>query len=302
MASAVPDRWYAGSRRSSRATSVQARRNASGKLALALAITAAITPARVQAYPDLLLSAWPDGFYCQLDANNFFPTIYVIFSNWSGEATRVAFGAALSPNSGYAVYYTESAFNVTGDMNSGFIVDLGSCFQGSATVMQFYLVPTGEFGECPSFQVTPHPSYGGIRYFDCSDAPHRAERSTGMRLNPPGTCEVASAPYDPYPADGATNVPVSISLEWSFDEPQCGVTSGREDNIYFGTVPNPPFLDIWGDEPYPLQPLQPSTTYYWKVRTRAYGLIGTSPVWSFTTASPVATKRTTWGTIRALYR
>ena len=273
------------------------------KLALmVLALTVAITPSRVGAHPNLLLSRYPDAFYCDLDANNFTPRIYVIWSNWSGEARKLAFGAALSPNSGYTAYYVGSSFNVTGDMDSGFIVDLGSCFQGSATVMEFLLVLTGDFGECPSFQLTPHPSYGGIRYFDCDEVPHRAERSTGMRLNPPGTCEVASAPYDPYPADGATNVPVSISLEWSFDEPQCGDISGREDNIYFGTLPNPPFLDIWYDEPYPLGPLQPSTTYYWKVRTRAYGLMGTSPVWSFTTSSTVATKRTTWGSIRALYR
>ena len=280
------------------------------KLALmVLALAVAITPSRAAVHPTLLLSTDPDFFYCQLNAGNVTPTIYVIWSNWSGEATRVAFGAALSPGSGYTAYYTGSSFDVTGDMDSGFIVDLGSCLQGSANVMAFFLAPTSAVGNwtsavgnCPTFQLTPHPSYAGIRYFDCDDVPHRAERSTGMRLKLTGTCDVASAPYDPYPADGATDVPVSINLEWSFDVPQCGDISGREDYIYFGTSPNPPFLDIWGGEPYPLQPLQPSTTYYWKVRTRAYGLLGTSPVWNFTTTSTVATKQTTWGAIKALYR
>ena len=273
------------------------------KLALmVLALTVVITPSRAGAYPDLLLSRYPDSFYCELAPNNPVATIYVILSNWSGEAKGLAFGAALSPNSGYAAFYSGSSFNVSGDMDSGFIVDLGSCFQGSATVMEFVVIQGSASGACPTFQLTPHPSYGGVRYFDCGNVPRRAERSTGMRLNSTGTCEVASAPYDPFPADGATKVPASISLEWSFDEPQCGDISGREDTIYFGTVPNPPFLDIWGDEPYPLQSLQPATTYYWKVRTRAYGLFGTSPVWSFTTSSAVATKRTTWGAIKALYR
>ena len=269
---------------------------------LALTLTVVLTTPLARAHPDLLLSTSPNAFYCQLDASNVTPTIYVTFSNWSGEATRLAFGAALSPNSGYTAYYVGSSFTVTGNMDSGFVVDFGSCFQGSSTVMEFLLLPTSAFGNCPTFQLTPHPSYGGIRYFDCDDVPHRVERSTGMRLNPSGTCFVSSAPYDPYPADGATNVPLTLSLEWSFDEPQCGDISGREDNIYFGTSPNPPFLDIWGGEPYPLQPLQPSTTYYWKVRTRAYGLIGTSPVWSFTTISTVPAKQTTWGAVKALYR
>lgn len=269
---------------------------------MVLALTIAITPLRADAHPQLLLSTDPGAFYCELGATNFSPTIYVILSNWSGEAKRLAFGAALSPNSGYTVYHAGSSFSMTGDMDSGFIVDLGSCYQGSASVMAFSLILTSEFGNCPSFQLTPHPSYGGIRYFDCDETPRRAERSTGMRLNPAGTCSVASAPYDPYPPNGATDVPLSISLEWSFDLPRCGDISGREDNIYFGTQPDPPFLDIWGGEPYPMQALQPSTTYYWKVRTRAYGLMGASPIWSFTTTSTVATKQTTWGAIKALYR
>ena len=120
------------------------------KLALmVLALTVAITPSGVGAHPDLLLSTYPDAFYCRLGANNFTPEIYVIWSNWSGEATRLAFGAALSPNSGYTAYYAGSSFNVTGDMDSGFIVDMGSCFQGSAVVMHFRLFLTSEFGACP---------------------------------------------------------------------------------------------------------------------------------------------------------
>ena len=268
----------------------------------ALALAVAMTPSRTEAHPRLLLSADNNAFYCELGAGNYPSVIYVILSNWSGEVTGLAFGAALSPNSGYEAYYTPLSFDVTGDMDSGFIVDMGSCFEGSAPVLAFYIFPTAAAGSCPTFQLTPHPSYGGIRYFDCDSAPHRAERSTGMRLNSAGTCSVVSVPYDPYPANGATGVPLSMSLEWSFDEPQCGEISGREDHIYFGTQPDPPFLDIWGGEPYTLQELQPSTTYYWKVFTRAYGLMGTSPIWTFTTTSTVTTKQATWGAIKALYR
>jgi hypothetical protein len=277
-----------------------------GAATVALAFAVALLPSRGNARPDLLLSTYPDAFYCSLGPGDYTPTIYVIWSNWSGAAKSVAFGAALSPNSGYSIaYYGSSTYTLTGDPASGFVVDFGSCHQGSAVLMQFVLVPTSPNSICPSFQLTPHPSYGGIRYAGCDGILRRAERSTGMLLaplSPGGTCPVSSVPYDPYPTNGATNVSVSMSLEWSFDEPQCGDISGREDDVYFGTTPTPPFLEIWGDEPYPLKPLQPSTTYYWQVRTRAYGLFGVSPVWSFTTTATVATRPTTWGAVKALYR
>jgi hypothetical protein len=271
-------------------------------ISILIAIFLFLAPCRVGAYPSLLLSTYPDAFSCRL--NPFVVTeVYVIFSNWSGEARQLAFGAEVLPNSGYIAVYGGSTFNVTGDMESGFVVDLGSCFQGSATVMKFVLIPTALPTSCPAFRLTAHPSYGGIRYLDCNNVPHRAERSIGMSPEPNGDCAVTSVPYDPFPENGATDVPSSTNLEWSFDLPQCGDISGREDRIYFGTTPNPPLVEYWGGDPYPIGPLQPSTTYYWQIRTRAYGLYGESPVWSFTTtSSPVATKSSTWGSIKALYR
>jgi hypothetical protein len=275
-----------------------------------VSVTAALAmlPSRGVAYPDLLLSTYPDAFYCSLAPGNYTPTVYVIWSNWSGDARSVAFGAAVSPNSGYSIYYPgSSSYSVTGDPASGFVVDFNSCLHGSAMIMAFTLAPTSIGGTCPTFQLTPHPLYGGIRYTDCNGGQRRVERSTGMLLNSLSsnvTCPTpSSVPYDPFPANGAVNVPVSLSLEWSFDEPQCGDISGREDDIFLGTTPTPPYLDIWGGDPYPLSALQPATTYYWQVRTRAYGLYGTSPVWSFTTVTdPIATRPSTWGAIKALYR
>jgi hypothetical protein len=44
--------------------------------------------------------------------------------------------------------------------------------------------------------------------------------------------------------------------------------------------------------------LQPGTTYYWRIAAGTH----TSPVWSFTTDTPVGVEATTWGQVRSFYR
>jgi hypothetical protein len=175
-------------------------------ISLAIASAALLAPGHVCAHPSLLLSGSPDAFYC--DLNPYVVTqVHVIWSNWSGEATQLAFGAEVLPGSGYIVEYAGSPIQCHGDMNSGFVVDLGSCFQGSVAVMTFVLIPISPPMSCPAFRLTPHPSYGGIRYLDCNQVPHRAERSIGMSPTPYAQCATTSAPYDPFPPNGATGIP-----------------------------------------------------------------------------------------------
>ena len=266
-----------------------------------LAVVLPLLPCRAGASPQLLLSMSPDSYECALGSQDF-ATVHVIWSNYGGQSTSVSFGAALSPNSGYAFAYSGSAFNVTGDPESGFIVNFGSCLEGSVNVMSFFLYRTSSGTACSSFHLTPYSTYESPRYTDCDNVQHIADRTVGLSLNSNGACTNASAPHAPYPPDGATDVPLLTTLEWSFDLPQCGDISGREDEIYFGTTAEPPLIELWGGPSYPLAALQPSTTYYWKIHTRAYGLSGTSPVWSFTTTITVSTHQSTWGAIKALYR
>ncbi|HEX6791908.1 MAG TPA: hypothetical protein VF247_11410, partial [Candidatus Krumholzibacteria bacterium] len=72
--------------------------------------------------------------------------------------------------------------------------------------------------------------------------------------------------------------------------------------LFFGTSPDPPELGYGTVSPSPIGPLQPETTYYWRILARRFCLSGASPVWSFTTGKGVATKQSTWGGIKALYR
>jgi phosphatidylserine/phosphatidylglycerophosphate/cardiolipin synthase-like enzyme len=98
------------------------------------------------------------------------------------------------------------------------------------------------------------------------------------------------APAPVAPASGATNVATSgVVLQWN-----AGLWAHIYD-IYFGTTPNPPLL-VANRELGPSQfstdyrryaidtPLQPGTTYYWKIVSKTMANVTASgPVWSFTT-------------------
>jgi phosphatidylserine/phosphatidylglycerophosphate/cardiolipin synthase-like enzyme len=110
---------------------------------------------------------------------------------------------------------------------------------------------------------------------------------------------VETGPFVPQPPDRPVHVapadvtvgasPTGVQLEWS------GGYWGQYYDIYFGTTPDPPLFAenrFLGPNPasnpthtFPLPPLTPGTTYYWKVRGKtAADVSRTSAVWSFTTA------------------
>jgi regulation of enolase protein 1 (concanavalin A-like superfamily) len=97
------------------------------------------------------------------------------------------------------------------------------------------------------------------------------------------------------PANGATGIGTSgLTLQWN-----AGLW-GHLYDIYFGTTPNPPLLVANRElgpsqfstdyRRYPIDaPLQPGTTYYWKVVSKTMAHVAESgPVWSFTTAGTPA--------------
>ncbi|MGA2115135.1 MAG: S8 family serine peptidase [Bryobacteraceae bacterium] len=79
------------------------------------------------------------------------------------------------------------------------------------------------------------------------------------------------------PGNQATEVPVSVQLEWN------GARYATSYDVYFGIAPTPPF---WGNTPSfscVTSGLAPGTTYDWKiVANTSTGPIA-SPTWSFTT-------------------
>ncbi len=89
-------------------------------------------------------------------------------------------------------------------------------------------------------------------------------------------------PHNPYPEDGAGNIPSNITLSWSCSDPD-GDTLKYD--LYFGTDPNPPLVkkDLTESE-YNPGTLDVGTTYYWKVVAKdSKGAVVEGPVWSFTT-------------------
>ena len=94
------------------------------------------------------------------------------------------------------------------------------------------------------------------------------------------------APVSPSPANNSVIQGTSATLTW-----EGGFWAWKYD-IFFGTTPNPPLLASNVNTGFPgptletftLPPLDPGTTYFWRIvgRTEA-NLTASSPVWSFTT-------------------
>ncbi|MBE0638640.1 MAG: T9SS type A sorting domain-containing protein [Bacteroidales bacterium] len=91
-----------------------------------------------------------------------------------------------------------------------------------------------------------------------------------------GVPECAS---NPNPADEAVNVPMNTTLTWvSLDATLF--------DVYFGVVPNPPFVETATIPSYS-PTMMPNTTYYWKIVPKnSNGQATNCPVWSFTTSGP----------------
>jgi hypothetical protein len=89
-------------------------------------------------------------------------------------------------------------------------------------------------------------------------------------------------PTNPYPEDGASGIPLSVTLQWTFE------SSGADNityDIYFGVEEDPPRVaENIADTSYDPGPLDSDTVYFWKVVAKdAEGNTIEGPVWSFMT-------------------
>ncbi|PNR97229.1 hypothetical protein [Petrotoga sp. 9PWA.NaAc.5.4] len=94
--------------------------------------------------------------------------------------------------------------------------------------------------------------------------------------NPP------NKPSNPYPVNGASNIPVNVTLQWQASDPD-GDTLKYD--LYFGEQSNPPlFKSNLTSKSYGPLELENDKTYYWKVVAKdPNGKTATGPVWSFST-------------------
>jgi len=90
-------------------------------------------------------------------------------------------------------------------------------------------------------------------------------------------------PSAPYPANGATNVALTVDLSWTGGDPNQGDIVTYD--VYFGTSSNPPrVVNNQSGTTYDPGTLAYVTTYHWKiVAWDNHGASTVGPSWSFTT-------------------
>lgn len=199
-----------------------------------------------------------------------------------------------------------TGFLSVGDVETGIQIALGACLTENTAVLKLQcLVATSE---CCELRVLPHPSAvtGEVEIYECNFDFVTCRTAPAFVTTGVTDCNYSPPPFPLYPVDGATNVPLPVSLSWDVDAPHVCTPMPLGifwSNVYFGTDPDPPlvaeFIDPRSFDP---GPLDPATMYYWKVDVMNYGYWGRGAVWSFTTENATPAESKTWGAVKALYR
>ncbi len=139
---------------------------------------------------------------------------------------------------------------------------------------------------------------GGNTPYDCSCSMH--------------SCMTGYPPYDLYPPNGATNVPLDVVLTWNDpnDWPEPPYFQGGC-YVYMNSRPECEGGGRWDgscDESFAPNFLEPGRTYYWYAAWWLpgptgcnYGFSGRSPLYSFTTEGTLPVTPTTWGRVKVMY-
>ncbi len=206
----------------------------------------------------------------------------------------------------------------TGDRATGIEVDLGECSTvGEVTIGQIVVsVAPDEVGPCTSWSFNEEVS----EVQDCEGLWRPAENSEQFEVSTSlaGTCGLCGLsccpnglpPYDLYPPDGATDVPLDATLSWTlnnyYDDPP---TSGCYIKISTERCGTDDMITVPCEAKF-FAPdfLQAGTTYYWQPGAYMFpsgcnnGFAALAPIHSFTTEGPTAAESRTWGWVKALYR
>jgi len=195
-----------------------------------------------------------------------------------------------------------------GSPETGVTILLIGCKTSSLRLCTLTFQSTG-LTTCYPLLFVPDPQVqsGQLEEVDCSSHVVPLYAHNAM-IAPAGTgysCAAPPPPTNPSPVDGATDQPLSPTLDWDWEPAPLGCGLG-ECLMYarFGTD-----LVHWQYccEQYPplvVGPLEPNTTYYWQVVHGAgdWGVSNIGPLWSFTTTDGVGVETSTWGRIKALYQ
>lgn len=205
----------------------------------------------------------------------------------------------------------------TGDRLTGIEIDMGGCVgPGSVSLGTMFLEITPE----DSVSCTDWEILAGCEVQDCDGVWRPAtpvQHQVGT--DPQGCidccwqcCYGSLSPYNLYPRDGASGVPLTAQFSWETmidvtSNPPfsgCSVTISTDPTCGSGTV----YPVDCSTAKFSPDFLEPGTTYYWRVSWFIQdggcsdGLWGYSPWHSFTTGGPSPAESKTWGSVKALYR
>lgn len=222
------------------------------------------------------------------------------------------------PDPPFGTFQGESwNFPFTGDRVNGMEMTLGCTGAGTVTLgTLFVLLGPGENVPCTEWRVD-----ADCEADDCSGNAvlTTVSPSTFTSVADPFTCNTCFQycenlpPFNLYPPDGATSVPLNVELSWEgpiFNSPDPALECGIAIYTDAGCSGGQGFL-VPCDAPRIVLSLLPSTTYYWRASWRIMfgsgcssgtGDAGVSEVHSFTTEGPIAHEPITWGRVKAMYR
>ena len=257
------------------------------------------------------------GVYAEPDVNVTCNTIYraspadvyiIVTGDWRG----ARFSIPPTDTSVIALEFCPlNGTTATGNFDQGFDLTFPACTSDYQVVARLTVIGVGPL--CSEFALSPHPSAttGSVELTDCAGHTVAATWTPKILLvdlygdHCYDVTRISPPPRNPFPADGAIDAPLSMTVSWTLDLPVggCGLLGVQHGSLYLGTSVPPPLIAHDFDEShFPVGPLAPGTTYYWKVRVSNFGVPTESPLWSFRTLAPVAVERTTWGRVKALYR
>jgi len=194
-------------------------------------------------------------------------------------------------------------FPHTGDRVTGIELDLGSCStQELVTLGYLTIINFGGGANCVAWTIDD-----GAEIEECDGT-----TGTGVSLpawvtaTPVGCFECpfqecpTVRPYELFPPDGAAAVPLDVALTWGGRSNYCSVWSSTDPACDSGQTYSPADCNAGSFSP---GFLQPSTTYYWRVRIwpDACQGQGLTAIHSFTTEGPVSATTTTWGRVKVMY-
>ena len=202
-------------------------------------------------------------------------------------------GAALSDGAGLTVLLARpdlpSPANGAADVSPDVV--LGWSVVPGADEYDVFLgvdTPLALAGTTPAAKFTPGTLAYGTKYFWTVVARRgdlTTEGVTWWFVTEPAPVPLPGQPSEPYPADGAANVPREVDLTWAQAEGATlyKVLVGEDAALTDGRLQASSGLCKC-----PLTKLKSKTTYYWQVIAKNDGGHVAGTIWSFTTEAPAA--------------